>query len=378
MEWNLQILQNPPRVFPAPAGVAVPEGVRAVCFEALPWRGKPTRVFAYYGVPDGATPERPAPGIILIHGAGGTAFADWVRLWRDRGYAAIAFDHNGGLPVGTYDAWSRNPDGGPVRGDIAQLTWPVADQWMFHAVADTLLAHSLLASLPGVDAGRIGATAISWGGVVLSIAAAVDSRLKFAAPVYGCGFLAGETDDGSQFVGQTGTPEQRAAWRALWDPANFLLHARIPMLWVNGTNDFAFTMDAWQRSYRAAPGPRALCLRVRMPHGHDGPGESPEEIHAFANSVLRGGEPPTRIIDQGRQGAWAWADFESPRPLRRAELHFTRDSGRWQERQWHTIPAHIAGGRITAELPPDTTTFFFNLIDDLNLIASSEHREGNP
>ena len=38
------------------------------------------------------------PGVVLIHGGGGTAFADWVYLWAKRGYAAIAMDLNGSRP----------------------------------------------------------------------------------------------------------------------------------------------------------------------------------------------------------------------------------------------------------------------------------------
>ena len=29
------------------------------------------------------------PGMVLVHGGGGTAFASWVKRWNDRGYAAM-------------------------------------------------------------------------------------------------------------------------------------------------------------------------------------------------------------------------------------------------------------------------------------------------
>ena len=51
----------------------------------------------------------------------------------------------------------------------------------------------------------------------------------------------------------------------------------MPILWVNGTNDFAYPMDSWQKSYRLPASPRTLCLRIRMPHGHGPVGENPEE-----------------------------------------------------------------------------------------------------
>ncbi len=67
------------------------EGQEALFFDGLPWKGKPTRVFAWVGMPK-LEPGKKAPGIVLVHGGGGTAFEAWVRLWMSRGYAAIAMD----------------------------------------------------------------------------------------------------------------------------------------------------------------------------------------------------------------------------------------------------------------------------------------------
>lgn len=379
--WDMKALLKPPAIHAAPAQAPVPDGVSALCFEGLPFQRKPTRIFAYYAVPVSATADKPAPGIVLVHGAGGTAFADWVKLWVDRGYAAIAFDHDGGIPVGKYSNWERNPDGaGPKRAGFNDVvTRPVPDHYMYHAVADTILAHSLLRSLPGVDADRIGITGISLGGVVGSVAVGVDHRFKFFAPVYGCGFISENDDDGSRFIDSKlpwmETEHRATTWNRLWDPQHYLPRSRLPILWVNGTNDFAFTLKAWQRSYRVAPGTVALSLRVRMKHGHGGAGENPDEIRAFAEHVVNGGASLLRVGAQGREGDAAWVAYDSPRALVRAELNFSRASGRWQDRLWETAPATVSGGRVSAALPADATAWFFNLIDDRGLIVSSEHVE---
>ena len=76
-----------------------PGGVRAIWLEGAAYRGRPTRVFAWLGVPAGAQP-RSLPGMVLVHGGGGTAFATWVHRWVKRGYAAIAIDTCGNLPRG--------------------------------------------------------------------------------------------------------------------------------------------------------------------------------------------------------------------------------------------------------------------------------------
>jgi hypothetical protein len=37
----------------------------------------------------------PVSGVVLVHGGDGTAYRDWVRLWNERGYAAISIAHEG-------------------------------------------------------------------------------------------------------------------------------------------------------------------------------------------------------------------------------------------------------------------------------------------
>ena len=39
------------------------------------------------------------PGIVLVHGGGGVPFASWVKMWNDRGYAAIAMSVTGDFPI---------------------------------------------------------------------------------------------------------------------------------------------------------------------------------------------------------------------------------------------------------------------------------------
>ena len=82
--------------------------VQEVVYEGEPLAGKQTHIFAYYAHPDG---PGPFPGMVLVHGGGGTAFADWARHWAERGYAAIAMDLAGHGPAG------RLPDGGPGQED---------------------------------------------------------------------------------------------------------------------------------------------------------------------------------------------------------------------------------------------------------------------
>ena len=184
--WDLKALAQPPCIGDAPAPWS--EAARAIFFKGPSFQGKPTRVFAWLGIPE-VKPARKVPGMVLVHGGGGTAFDEWVRLWVKRGYAAIAMDTCGQIPVGKYGHWVEDAQGGPHGwGGFDQIDEPREDQWTYQAVAKIVLAHSLLRSLQEVDPDRTGVTGISWGGYLTCIVAGVDSRFKLAVPVYGCGF----------------------------------------------------------------------------------------------------------------------------------------------------------------------------------------------
>ena len=121
------------------------------------------------------------------------------------------------------------------------------DQWTYHAVADAILAHSLLRSFKEVDARRTAVTGISWGGYLTCIVAGLDNRFKAAVPVYGCGFLHENSVWLPQF--EKMTPEQRDKWVRLWDPSMYIGSAAMPVLFINGTNDFAYPLDSYAKTY---------------------------------------------------------------------------------------------------------------------------------
>ena len=373
MPWDTEVLFRPPQQYEAP-GFESP-GVEAVFYEGLPRKGKPTRVFAWYGIPKPKSGER-LPAMVLVHGGGGTAFSDWVRLWTGRGYAAIAMDTCGCVPRGKYGNWQRHDKGGPSGwGGFDMIDQPLADQWTYHAVADAILAHSLIRTFPQVDPDRIGITGISWGGYLTCIVAGVDHRFRLAVPVYGCGFLG----DNSTWLGtfKKMGEEKSAKWLSLWDPSVYLPRASMPFLWVTGTNDFAYPMDSLQKSYRLPKAPHTLCVTVRMPHGHGGAGENPAEIKYFADSILKAGKPLPEVTAQGLEAGKAWATYTPEVPVDKAELTFTTDSGPWQKRLWKTAPAKIdpESKRVSADLPEATTVFYLNIFDARGAAVSTEHVE---
>lgn len=369
--WALARLSEPPRTYPAPEFEA--EGVRALFYDSVPFRGRPTRVFAWIGLPE-MKPGDKVPGVVLVHGGGGTAFDRWVRVWTERGYAAIAMDTCGCVPRGSYGDWKAHDLGGPsCGGGFDQINWPREDQWTYHAVSAAILAHSLLRSIPEVDQDRIGLTGISWGGYLTCILAGVDHRFKFAAPVYGCGYYLDTLfRERIESLGE----DEAARWMRWWDPSAYLKDVAAPTLWVTGTNDFAYWLPGLRKSCRAVTSPVTLAVRLRMPHGHGPFAENPREIQVFADSILKGGKPLARITGQGHEDDLVWATWEGSAPIVRAEINVTSDTGNWPDRQWRAIPARLQeGGRVEAELPEDTDVFYLNLFDERGCVISTEHVE---
>ena len=96
--WNLEDLSAPPTF----RWDNEKSSIRSLLYEGITIDGKTTEVFAFYADPStvglDAKSEKPYPAVVLIHGGGGTAFAEWVNLWTRRGYAAIAMDLSGHRP----------------------------------------------------------------------------------------------------------------------------------------------------------------------------------------------------------------------------------------------------------------------------------------
>jgi dienelactone hydrolase len=380
MQWNLEHLMTTPAAGKAEA-FDYQQDVQPVFYDCGTWKNRSVKAFAWIGFPKMREGEK-CPGIVLVHGGGGTAFPDWVRLWNARGYAAIAMDTCGGVPCWHETPhgrpqWPRHAFSGPAGwGMFPEASLPPEEQWPYQAVATVIAGHSLLRSFPQVDAGRIGITGVSWGGVLACMAAGLDPRLAFAAPVYGCGFLnlscLWNPEDVQQHSGAC------EAWLRLWDPALYLRTAKSPFLWLTGTNDAAFPFDTTFRSAQITAGKSSFALIVRMPHGHGGPGEKPEEIHNFANAVTGHGMflPPPEMapprINNGKVMA-GFAVAAGGENFDRAELIYTTGSGAYKERLWQQQPAEItpAAGSLQADIPAEMTVLYFNLFSKSGLTFSS-------
>jgi cephalosporin-C deacetylase-like acetyl esterase len=375
--WNLAKLSEPPAMEWAEGAGPV----RSLLYAGQPYQGKPTRIFAYYATPGrlagDPSQDKNLPAVVLVHGGGGTAFREWVELWAKLGYAAIAMDLAGSRPIEGKNAHQREnrtrlADGGPDQGDdtkFGAIEQPATEQWPYHAVANVVSAHSLIRSFPEVDAGKTAVTGISWGGYLTCIVAGVDSRFRAAVPVYGCGFL----HDNSAWLNQLGrmTAEQRGRWIEMWDPSRYLPAVSMPIFFINGTNDNAYPLDSYLKSFNAVSGERQLRITVNMPHGHP-PGWAPAEIGLFIDHHLRGTEGLADVGEPKIENGQVHMKCASRVKLKQAVLHTTSDTTPINKRTWQALPARIDGDVVIAAAPgPDTTAWFLTVTDERDAVVSS-------
>ncbi|ANY66018.1 hypothetical protein BBD42_05760 [Paenibacillus sp. BIHB 4019] len=377
--WNLNELYEIPAVYPASEQTGCE--IRALFYQGVPYQGRETRIFAYYGVPSGASSGDKVPGIVLLHGGAGTAFSEWVKKWTARGYAAIAMDLEGHTPyvdknssTSAEEEWPCHRWSGPAKqGVFADYDQPLEDQWMYHAVAAAVVAHSLLRSFPEVDESRIGITGISWGGIITSLVSGLDTRLSFAMPIYGCGFLSEPlTVYGKGFALMPSADAERLS--LLWDPATYLPQSRLPMLWLNGSNDTHFPLSIFIKSYelnRKCHPASTLSLHYGLGHSYV-EAWSCEEAYAFADSVVKGEPKLAEMMEMRQEGEHISVPFISSLPVKQAVLYWCKDNSDWRQAIWQPIAAFLKGNNeAIASLPDEKGSFFMNLTNDRGWTTST-------
>lgn len=271
------------------------------------YNGKPTKIMGYIGFPSEASVQDKCPAIVLVHGGLGTAFPDWVKMWNDRGYAAIAIDTEGGQSSAAttmdngqhvernkyandavYTAGPSNnsqtcpgADGFWMPGGLENLK----NSWMYHATSAVILANSLIRSDERVDTSLVGITGISWGSIITNIVVGYDDRYAFAMPVYGSVAVA----DTAGWLSSYPSEESKQTW----DTTEPMKLSTTPMLWVTGNHDEAFGLDAPTACYNVAQN-GYMVIKSALTHGQR-QGAEPGELLTFADAVTGRGNQIVKI-----------------------------------------------------------------------------------
>ena len=284
------------------------EGIKAITYDGLLIDGKKTKVFAYLGMPKSCGEKSKA--IVLVHGGGGHAFLEWVKMWNDRGYVAIAMNTVGGFPT-IKNAWVTETgkdkdeyelklngvfaeDGYvevPSTEYMATPNESLEKQAFTHAIASFILGANIIFDLPNVDKSKVGITGISWGGVITTAVLGFDDRFAFAIPTYGSAFL------GESYADMWLNVYKHEKNRDLWSLENYLCGCKIPILWLCWNDDSCFSINSNSKSYLLTEKNNSktlLSIVDKMYHSHID-GWARPEIYAYAESIINNGFSLTRI-----------------------------------------------------------------------------------
>jgi hypothetical protein len=114
-----------------------------------------------------------------------------------------------------------------------------------------------------------------------------------------------------------------------------------------------------------------------MKHSHPA-GWNPPDSYTFAESVVRDGKPWCQQTSVKLESGAVHVQFTSTKPLDRAVLIATTDTGFTGNRKWTESPAVLeerkSGWLVSASLSPGTTAWFVNVRSG-GLTASSDFQE---
>ena len=339
-----------------PAGY---DGIKCFYYESVnDHRGQATRAFAYIGYPEGASEDEPVPAVLLLHGSGGYPFAEWIKIWNDRGYAAIAIQHGALMPDGK-GGWTQDPQGGATEG-YGTGNLPLERQWLYHAVAKSILAHNILRSDPLIDSDKIGVTGISAGGVVVANLIGYDSRFAFAVPVYLFGYMHESLSDRRERYDE--------ATYKLWEGSVRFDNVKMPVLILNSDSDFSASVNTSSRSFDNLENAQ-ICIKHGLLHGHI-EGWAPAEIYRFADSIVKDGEPLAYFTEQPTAGMGNDLNLALDVPNDAEDvsitLYYTTEPLSYNdqnqlEQTWLSVQGTYSNGKVEVKVPEDASVYYISV-----------------
>lgn len=329
--WSFEELSKVPECRPCPAKESDWGGLRSLLVRGKGPKGSEAEFFCYYGVPKGRMPTGGWPGVVLVHGGGGTAYPNYVQQWNELGFAVIAPDW-----------YNRRPAPGLTNVPPTQVSVPRVDlvggkrQDHVANVANFVLAHSLLRSFPEVNKDRTVYVGLSWGSWYGTCVAAIDDRFRGCVEIY-CGDY---------------RPDKGGSYRLV--EGRFLPEAKVPMHWTVLTNDRNVTPYTSNDGFEACARFYGVSLMNSAAHSHVG--FEFDSVHRMAkhftgsaktlprlgDPVVRNGTVTADILDEGEGVTKVWLCYT------------TSDEKPTHKRKWEKIAAMRAGRTISAKLPDGT------------------------
>ncbi len=354
------------------------------------------------------------PGILVLHGSGGSAEEEKAMAWAQRGYVALAPD----MP-GLYSPLTHGNL--PMSKGYADGRYTMQPDTTHSVIFDGMLAAmkalDLLRAQPDVDANRIGVVGVSWGGTMTTMVCGLaGDKVCAGFAIYGCGFFdkggwrAGKPNSALKpgFLSANMTAEERERWLRDLDPGRRVPNMQAAFFLAAAANDFFGWPDAVQATLDAIPGEKNHLYSPNSNHKILVPGGTgfenikpkpgpPQLIGSRANWLtmevpyfdyyLKGiGKPfPKVSVQKSDDAHWARFSVNAPHALTKAEVYWAKPypSGAENdpelqrkaelERQWIAVPATKKGDNIfEAKISTEAEVWFALVSDDRPVTVSSD------
>ncbi len=351
-----------------------------------------------------AAPKAPGkyPGMLVLHGGGGSAEIDKAIAWAQRGYVAVAPD----LPGIAEPKKLTDTKGSFTSLKYGEGRW-IADpdasaSVIFDAVLGAMKALDMLRAQPNVDPSRIGVVGISWGGYMTAMVCGLaGDKVRAGFALYGCGFfdLGGYGPASWKKIPDA----ERDKWLAILDPGRRVPNMKAAYFLAAATNDFFGYLSSAQATLDAIPGEKNHLFAPNANHKIPVPGGSvfdnkqeppftptpfqpyptPSGQNAnwlamevpYFDYYLKGiGKPLPKVkIEKASDPLLAKLRIDAPLPLTSVQVYWAKESTDPKTREWIALPATAnSTGIYEAKLPADAADWFALVSDDRPVTVSSD------
>ena len=321
-----------------------------------------------------ARPAKPGeyPGLLVLHGGGGSAEIDKAEKWAAKGYIVVTLDLPGianpeKVPFsdGVWKSYAYGKNRFTVKPDITSST-------IFDGVLAAVQAFYLLENQANLTKSKIGIAGISWGGYMTTIVSGiVGSKVHASFSVYGSGYY----DKGSVFQKELNkmSDSDKELWLKYLDAGRRIAGHKSAFFIAAATNDNWFYPSAVTETLRVINGPVNHLFAANANHkipdagGTGGevskqPGWLAMELPFFEYHLKGIGDPFPEIVSSEQ----IFADNSSSKSLTvsfrvksktrttSARIYYSFVDKEWTKREWKELPAVLKNkNTYQAELPQE-------------------------
>jgi esterase/lipase len=335
------------------------------------YKNQETYAFAYLGIPEGVSQDKKAPAVLLIHGGAGTAYWEWIKMWVDKGYIALAMDLEGHIPTENgimttihTELYTKSIYDAPTNHNYDDSNLPLEETWMYYAVQTTILGNSLLHSLDCVNNDKIGVCGISWGGVITSIITGYDNRLAFSIPIY-CSLNMNGTE------GFVSSYYEKNPSALIWDDAKGLEKIETPICWVVSNVDSVCSIESINNCYKSVKNGQ-LVIHNDLLHSQYIAAALLEPYY-FADSIVKNSKKPIIIKEQPSvDKQYCKISIPEGTSIDTVKLSYTCEDTITSTTNWGRRNCQISNDIITFNLDSSTTAYYITIEDNLGLKVSTK------